>query len=59
MTFSLAPMTMEGYYKELDHLYAKLEVMQRDKEGYSRKDFLTVIHQIRDLRLQNPFYKQI
>lgn len=49
---------MEGYYQKLDNLYAQLEAMQRVKGGYSRKDFLEVIHQIRDLRLQNPFNKK-
>lgn len=54
----MARMTMEGYYNRLDALYARLEEMQRRGQGYSRKDFLDVIHQIRDLRLQNPYRKQ-
>ena len=49
---------MEGYYNRLDALYARLEEMQRHGANYSRKDFLGVIHQIRDLRMQNPYKKQ-
>lgn len=50
-------MTMEGYYRQLDTLYAQLEAMQKDQNGYSRKEFLDLIHQVRDLRLKNPFYR--
>ena len=57
-SLAMARMTMEGYYNRLDALYARLEEMQRRGQGYSRKDFLEVIHQIRDLRLQNPYRKQ-
>lgn len=57
-TLAMARLTMEGYYSRLDALYARLEEMQRKGEGYSRKDFLDVIHQIRDLRLKNPYKKK-
>ena len=48
---------MEGYYNRLDALYARLEEMQRKGTQYSKSDFLGVIHQIRDLRQQNPYRK--
>jgi len=53
----IAGLTMEGYYNRLDALYARLEEMQRKGNQHSRKDFLSVIHQIRDLRQQNPYRK--
>ena len=53
----IAGLTMEGYYNRLDALYARLEEMQRNGKNHSRKDFLAVIDQIRELRLQNPHQK--
>ena len=53
----IAGLTMEGYYNRLDALYARLEEMQRKGTQYSKSDFLGVIHQIRDLRQQNPYRK--
>lgn len=54
-TSETAGLTMEGFYNQLDALYARLEEMHRQGTRYSREDYLKVIHQIRDLRLQNPY----
>lgn len=42
-------MTMEGYYRELDQLYAQLERLHRSNQG-DRALFLQIIGRIRDLR---------
>lgn len=45
-------MTMEGYYRELDRLYAQLDHLHRRYPG-DRRRMLEVIGQIRDLRQNN------
>lgn len=55
--YAIGPVTMEGFYRKLDYLYAQLEMMERSSRHYSKEEILTVIKQIRDLRAQNPFRK--